>query len=155
MASIDRTAYPRLRTRLTDKELEADYALSDAEVLFVRRHARGDAGRLPLAILLKTRQRLGYFVALSDVPDQIRLPVANALGLAEQSELVDEVGRPATVHRYRDAIRDRLCSRPFSYGGREIVIGTVHRAAQTMSDPADLISASVEALAKERIELPA
>jgi TnpA family transposase len=98
---------------------------------------------------------LGYFVALSDVPNQIRLHVANALGLAEQTELVDGVGRPATVHRYRDAIREHLGSRPFSHGGREIVIATVHGAAQTMSDPADLISASAEALVKERIELPA
>jgi TnpA family transposase len=155
MASIDRTAYPRLRSQLTDKELEADYALSEDETLFVRRHARGDVGRLSLAVLLKTRQRLGYFVALSDVPNQIRLHVANALGLAEHTELVDGVGRPATVHRYRDAIREHLDSRPFSHGGREIVIATVHRAAQTMSDPADLISASAEALVKERIELPA
>jgi hypothetical protein len=122
---------------------------------FVRHHARGDAGRLSLAILLKTRQRLGYFVALSDVHDQIRLHFAGTLGVAEQTPLVDEVGRPATVHRYRNAIRDRLGSRPFSHGGRAIVIGAVHRAAQTMSDPADLISASVEALAKEHVELPA
>jgi len=155
MASIERTAYPRLGARLTDQELEAGYALSDEETAFVRRHARGDSGRLSLAILLKTRQWLGYFVALSDVPDQVRLHIAEALGLADQNALVDEVGRPAAVHRYRDAIRDRLGSRPFSHGGRPIVIGTVHRVAQTMSDPADLISASVEALAKERIELPA
>ncbi|MCP4306640.1 MAG: Tn3 family transposase, partial [bacterium] len=155
MASIERTAYPRFGARLTDKELEADYALSDEETLFVRRHARGDSGRLSLAVLLKTRQWLGYFVALSDVPNQIRLHIAGALSLAEQTALADEVGRPATVHRYRDAIRERLGSRPFSHGGRPIVIGTVHRAAQTMSDPADLVSASVEALAKERVELPA
>jgi TnpA family transposase len=155
MAAIDRTAYPRLGTQLTAKELEADYALGDEERLFVRRHAHGDAGRLSLAILLKTRHRLGYFVALSDVPDQIRRHVAGVLDLSEQTPLVDEVGRPATAHRYRDVIRDRLGSRPFSHGGRQIVIGVVHRAAQTMSDPADLISASVEALIKERIELPA
>jgi len=35
------------------------------------------------------------------------------------------------------------------------VIGAVQRAAQTLSDPADLISVSFEAPAKERIELPA
>jgi hypothetical protein len=155
MASIERTAYPRLGARLTDKELKADYALGEDEMAFVRRHARGDSGRLSLAVLLKTRQRLGYFVALCDVPHQIRLHVANVLGLAEQTELVDSVDRRATVHRYRDAIREYSRSRPFSHGGREIVIATVRHAAQTMSDPADLISASVEALVKERIELPA
>lgn len=154
MASIERTAYPRLGVHLTDKELEADYTLGEGEVAFVRRHARGDVGRLSLAVLLKTRQRLGYFAALSDIPNPIRPHIANALGFAAQTDRVDGVGRPATVHRYRDAIRAYLGSRPFSHGGREIVIATVRHAAQTMSDPADLISASVEALVKERIDLP-
>ena len=155
MASIERTAYPRFRTQLAEKELEADYTPNDDEADFVRRNARGDAGRLALAVLLKTRQRLGYFVALAEVPERIRLHVANALGLAERTALADGVARPATLHNYREAVRERLGSRPFSHGGRAIVIATVHRAAQTMSDPADLISASVEALVKARIELPA
>ncbi len=155
MASIERTAYPRLRSKLTDQELETDYTLTDDEVAFVRQHAHGDVGRLSMAVTLKTRQRLGYFLALADVPGQIRLHVAKTLGLGDQAELVDGIARPATAHRYREAIREHLGSRPFSHGGREVVIRTVHRAAQTMSDPADLISASVEALVTERIEIPA
>ena len=89
MAAIERTAYPRPRSPLTDKELAADYTLSDDEVSFVRRHARGGRGRLSLAVLLKTRQRLGYFLALSEVPDQIRLYIAKTLALVEQTRLVD------------------------------------------------------------------
>jgi hypothetical protein len=155
MASIDRTAYPRLRAQLTDAELEADYTLSEDEAAFVRRHARGGVGRLSMAVSLKTRQRLRYFPALTDVPDQVRIHIANGLDLDDQTELVDGVAQSTTLHRYREAIRKRLGSRPFSHGGREVVIKTVHRVAQTMSDPADLISASVEALIKARIELPA
>jgi hypothetical protein len=155
MASIDRTAYPRFRGPLTDAELEVGFTLSDGDEVFVRQNARGAVGRLSLTVSLKTRQWLGYFAALTDVPDQIRLHIAIGLGLGEPVELLDGVAQPKTLFRYRQAIREHLGSRPFSHGGREVVIRTVHRAAQVMSDPADLISASVEALVKEGIELPA
>ena len=155
MASIDRTAYPRFRGQLTEAELTADFTLSEDEEVFVRRRAHGEGGRLSMALSLKTRQHLGYFPALEEVPDQIRRHIAKALGFDDETVLVDGVARPATVHRYRKAIRKHLGSRAFSHGGREVVIRTVHRAAQVMSDPADLISASVEALVKEGIELPA
>ncbi len=114
MASIDRTAYPRFRGLLTEAELETDFALSDAEEAFVRRYAHGKVGRLSLAVSLKTRQFLGYFPALEDVPDQIRQHVAKVLGFDEQTALVGGAARPATVHRYREAIRKHLRSRPFS-----------------------------------------
>jgi hypothetical protein len=123
------------------------------------RHLRARARRLEPEIGQISRghvkQGLGFFPALEDVPDQIRRHVAKVLGFDDETVLVDGVALPATVHRYREAIRKYLGSRPFSHGGREVVIRTVHRAAQVMSDPADLISASVEALVKERIELPA
>lgn len=52
MASIDRTAYPRFRGQLTDAELEAEFNLSEDDEAFVRRHARGEAGRLSMAVTL-------------------------------------------------------------------------------------------------------
>jgi TnpA family transposase len=155
MASLERTAYPRIGNRLNDKELEAGYALSEQERSFIRRHSRGDTGQLSLAIVLKTRQQVGYFPALADVPDRIRLHLARLLGIAEHTPLVDEVRRPATLHRYRTAVRARLGSRPFLDGGQEIITTCVRRCARTMSDPADLISAAVEALFKANVELPA
>ncbi len=46
MASLERTAYPRIGNRLNDKELEAGYALSEQKCRFIRRHSRGDTGQL-------------------------------------------------------------------------------------------------------------
>lgn len=122
MASIDCTAYPRFRGQFTDAELAANFTLSEDENAFVRRYAHGEVGRFSLAIGLKTRQFLGYFSALEDVPDQIRRHVAKVLGFDEETALVDGLARPATVHRYREAIRKHLGSRPFFHGGREVVI---------------------------------
>ena len=45
MASLDRTAYPRLRAQLTDAELEADYTRSEDEAAFVRQGGATDARR--------------------------------------------------------------------------------------------------------------
>lgn len=56
MTAIDRTAYPRPGERLTGEELDARYRVSDADHAFIRANARGDAGRLTLATLLKARQ---------------------------------------------------------------------------------------------------
>ena len=96
MASIDRTAYPRLRAQLTEAELEADYTLSEDEETFVHRNVRGGVGRLSMAVSLKTRQRLGYFPALTDVPDQVRRHIANGLGLEGRVELLDGVTQATT-----------------------------------------------------------
>ena len=116
MASIDRTAYPRFRGPFTNAELEADFALSDGDKAFVRRHARGAIGRLSVAVSLKTRQWLGYFPALTDVPDQVRTYLADELGLGEQVERLDDLDQTRTLYRYRQAIRTHLGSRPFSHG---------------------------------------
>ena len=51
MASIDRTAYPRLRNRLSDEERAERYGLSEEERDFVRTSARGDKQRLTLALM--------------------------------------------------------------------------------------------------------
>ncbi len=71
MASIDRTAYPHFNKRLSDKELSNCYGLNDEEQDFIHRYARNDRGYLVLSVILKTRQRLGYFAALQNVPNQI------------------------------------------------------------------------------------
>ena len=155
MASLDRTAYPRLGKRLSDEELSACYELSEEEQDFVRRNAHKDNGRLTLAILLKTRQQLGYFPDLAEVPDQIKMHLAKQLEVVIDTVLIGEAHHRPTLHRYRNAIRAQLGSTVFSDGGRNRVADCVRQAAQTMSDPADLINVAVEELIKANIELPA
>jgi Domain of unknown function (DUF4158) len=61
MTAIDRTAYPRPGARLSREELGARYDLTETDLTFVHANARGDVGRLLLAVLLKARQDFGYF----------------------------------------------------------------------------------------------
>ena len=71
MASIERTAYPRLNTKLTEKELAELYQPSESEFAFVRYHAKGASQRLTLLLLLKCHQHLGYLPAVKDIPQQL------------------------------------------------------------------------------------
>jgi hypothetical protein len=75
MTAIDRAAHPRPEVRLTREELNERYHLSDPELAFIHASARGDTGRLWLAILLKSRRNFGYFPA----PDAIHAGTAEHL----------------------------------------------------------------------------
>ncbi len=155
MTSIDRTAYPRVNKQLSGKELSACYELDYNEHRFVRRHARNDRGYLVLAVMLKTRQQLGYFVALEKVPGSILDYLAGQLEVSRDAWLVDEAHFAKTIHRYRTACRKWLGSAAFSNSDRQLIVGRIHKAAYTMSDPADLINVAVEVLNKANVELPA
>jgi hypothetical protein len=81
MASIERTAYPRFKPSLAATELHTLYCPTDDERALITTHARGDAQQLTLLTLLKCQQHLGYFPALAEVPEQIRVYLCQQLHL--------------------------------------------------------------------------
>src|ERR1039458_7968818 len=80
MSNIHETAYPRFKPELTQRELDDIYTPSQDELTFARCNARTIPARLSLLILLKTIQRLGYFVRLAEVPPLILSHIAKCLG---------------------------------------------------------------------------
>ena len=155
MASIERTAYPRFKQKLTKTELKQLYQPSDEEIHFVRRHARGERQQLTLLILLKAHQYLGYAPPLNEVPKQVRNYLCVDLGLIpDVVGLLDSVSKKS-LYRYRQAIRARLSVRSWSDGGLTVARCAIEVAATTMSDPADLINVAIETLIAHRYELPA
>ncbi len=155
MASIERTAYPRLHSRLNEEERNTRYKLRGGEQDFVRDNARGSEQRLTLALMLKTFRHLGYFPELSEIPDQLRGFVCQQMEFPPDTPLLDGAQRKATLSRYRQSIRERLGSTVYGEGGAKRLRCVIETAAQTMSDPADLINVAVEDLVKVNIELPA
>ena len=103
----------------------------------------GDTGRLVWATLLKARRDLGCFPALEAVNSGILTHLAVQLGLAVVRSSFDELRRTKSLYRYQAAVRLHLSVT--AYGD----------AAETMSDPADLINRSIEALRAASIDLPA
>ncbi|MFQ5675733.1 MAG: Tn3 family transposase [bacterium] len=156
MASIERTAYPRFKQNLTPTELENLYQPSDSEINFVLRHARGNPQQLTLLVLLKTHQHLGYVPTSQEVPLQIQHYLSGCLGFGENLRVLSETSaNKKSFYRYRMAIRSFLGIRSWSQGGEDIATKTVQNAADTMSDPADLINVAIETLIHNRYELPA
>ena len=155
MTAIDRTAYPRPGARLTREELDERYALTDSDFAFVHSTARGEKGRLLLAVLLKVRQDLALFPALDEVHAGTVAHLAAQLGTAPPGAWADGARRTKSLYRYQAAVRAYLSITPYDDTAERMVTDTVFAAAETMSDPADLINRAVEALQAAVIDLPA
>jgi hypothetical protein len=69
--AIHETAYPRLRNRLSEAELEKIFQPTPDEISFCRKKTKSPATRIGMLLLLKVFQRLGYFPQLSDVDAKI------------------------------------------------------------------------------------
>lgn len=155
MTAIDRTAYPRPGERLTREELDNRYILSETDLAFIRATARGDAGRLTLAALLKSRQNIGFFPAPLEIHPGTIAHLASQLALRAVPQMLDDTSRRTTLHHYRAAVRAYLNVSIYVAAGEQLVTATVLEAATTMSDPADLINRAIEALGKAATDLPA
>jgi TnpA family transposase len=155
MTAIDRTAYPRPGKKLAREELDTRYSITETDLAFIRTTARGDAGRLTLAALLKARQDLGYFPSPTDIHTDTLAHLASQLGLDATTTVLKETSRKTTLHHYRAAARTYLKASIYSEAGEKLVTATVIDAAATMSDPADLINTAIEALSKAAVDLPA
>src|SRR5438067_6759777 len=68
MTAIERTAYPRFKQILSAKDLAEVYTPTPQERLVAHRSTKGRVAEVGFLILLKTYQRLGHFVPLSEVP---------------------------------------------------------------------------------------
>ena len=68
MPGIRDTAYPQLKSTPSAKELEEVYTPNLVELGWAEKRTRERTPRVGLLVLLKTFQRLGYFVMLSEVP---------------------------------------------------------------------------------------
>lgn len=73
------TAYPRFKSCLTPVELERFYTPTEEEQTFCTNVARAPTSRLGFVILLKTFQRLGYFVPSNEVPEAIIEHIATTI----------------------------------------------------------------------------
>lgn len=70
MTSIDRTAYPSLKTTqiISQKTLSENYSLNKHELDYIQSSVRTNKLRLHFALQFKTFQNLGLFIDLEKVP---------------------------------------------------------------------------------------
>ena len=154
MTAIDRTAYPRLGLRLNHEELGSRYTLTEADIAFVCANTRGEVGSLVLAMLLKTRQDFGCFPALGEMHLDTVAHLASQLG-SRPTAWPGETFGSTSLYRYQAAVRTHLSVTPYGSAAEELVTRSTLEAAESMSDPADLINRALETLQVASIDLPA
>ena len=148
MASIERTAYPRFKSALTARELEALYCPTEEDCAFVAAQTADPAQQLILLARLKCQQHLGYVPTVEEIPASIRLYLCQQLHLPATTAWTPET--QISRHRQRLAIRAYLQISSYSHGGEQVVAQEIERAAYTMSRPADLINVAIEHLVVQR-----
>lgn len=86
MSGIRDTAYPQMKSAPSARELADVYTPNFVELVWAEKRTRESAPRVGLLALLKTFQRLGYFVSLPEVPRPILEHVAQCAGYGSLPE---------------------------------------------------------------------
>ncbi|MGW1617079.1 DUF4158 domain-containing protein [Streptomyces sp. NPDC002285] len=106
MASVERTAYPRFKRIISERELAQFFTPDEVEIVWAAKRTRGrPESLLTLLVLLKSCARLGYFPGLDEVPVVVIAHVRAAAGSPEDAVPGAE---ERTAKRYRSWIREYL-----------------------------------------------
>jgi hypothetical protein len=152
--SVAETAYPRLKSHLTTKELQEIYTPTNKDLKLALDQTRTADNRINFLILLKTFQRLGYFVLLQSVPEQIIKHIGDYLKLSITPKTLAKYDVSITKYRHTVAIREYLEIKSYGVQARRLIISSIAQAAITKHDLADLINVAIEELIHHRYELP-
>jgi TnpA family transposase len=154
LPSAHDTAYPRLKSSLSEKELNEIYTPTAEEFDLAHSVAHNTAMRIAFLVLLKTFQRLGYFLPLHKVPRQIAEHISLIYGVhygAMEWEAYDGSG---SRHRHIARIREHLAVKSFDERGQKILSTIIQQGALLREDLVDIINIAIEELVRQDYELP-
>lgn len=150
------TAYPRFKTRLTPAELDRFYTPTDDELAFCANAARTPTTLLGFVVLLKTFQRLGYFVLSNQVPESVIEHIAKAIRYNNPDrEDLRRYDKSEARRKHLAVVREFLDVKPFTARDKSLLRATLSEAALTKEDVADIVNVGIEILVRHRYELPA
>jgi TnpA family transposase len=155
MASIHETAYPRIKSMPSTKDLIEVYTPSLEERQWAEQNTRQDFSNFVLLVQLKVVQRLGYFLRIREIPEPILRHVANLLEFAHFSEVLHGYDSSGSRQRHLKLIRQHLGITPVGDETLAYVRQVALEAAATKEEHADIINIILEKLTQERFELPA
>lgn len=149
MSSIEKTAYPRFPTKrkIKSTELNHSYSLRDDEISLINRTSKTDKSRFNLAIQLKTFQRLGYFIEIDKVPDEIIVHIRQSLKYHYRLK-PGYRNKNKSVYRHRQKIREFLHVKHWGYEeidgqtthqGRKLAIQCAYEISHSMNNIPDII----------------
>jgi hypothetical protein len=154
MSTVQETAYPQLKRHSSAQELSAIYTPSPDELALAQRQTRNPVTQLGFLIQLKTFQRLGYVIKMSDVPPQIRDHITQISHLTDHLVSLEDYDPSKTNQRHLAVIREYLQIHIFDVEAEKLTKDAMTKASQIKHDLVDLINVAIEALAEQRYELP-
>lgn len=155
MTAIHETAYPRLKTEYSLEELTAVYTPSSAEIDYVFNLYRQVGPRTFMLVKLKLLQRLGYFVPLASVPDEIIEHICSQANLRKPAKRAisqyDQSGTRALQHQ---RLRAYLGLQLVDQKAEKWLENAATHAARTKQELPDIINVLIEELVQRKYELP-
>jgi TnpA family transposase len=154
LPTIHDTAYPRLKISISEKELNEIYTPTADEFDLAHSLTHSTAMRIGFLVLLKTFQRLGYFVPTHKVPRPIAEHISLIYGV--HYEAMEWEAYDASGVRYRHIARicEYLGVRKFDETAQVALSAAVRQAALLREDLVDIINIVIEELVRRRYELP-
>ncbi|NBD32637.1 MAG: Tn3 family transposase, partial [Cyanobacteria bacterium] len=154
MPTVAETAYPRLKNQIREKELIEIYTPTQEELNLANAYTRKGVTKLGFLVLLKTFQKLGYFVSPTTVPQRIIQHISQCATLVCPPEALLSYETSGTRWRHMILIREYLSVHPYGAEARRIIVKSIAEAARTKNDLADLINIAIEELVHYCYELP-
>lgn len=148
------TAYPRLKSSITTYQLERWYTPTTEEQDFCSKSLRDGQYKLGFFLLLKTFQRLGYFVTTDQIPGSIVNHIAGIEGLKAEQQQLSTYDSSRTRRHHINLIRTFLNVTTFAVKGKLVMIQAMAAYATTKNELSDIINVAIESLIKHRFELP-
>ena len=108
MPGMHETVYPRFKSNISEKELNDIYTPTQAEIKFSREVTRGENARFCFLIMLKSFQRLGYFVAPVNIPQTIIQHISTITNIVISSGDIENYNKSGSRLRHVQVIREYL-----------------------------------------------
>jgi len=155
MPTVYQTAYPTLKSEITQESLDDGFQVTTAEKRFVSRHCRSkSAAHLGMMIQLKVVQRLGRFLPYAKIPSAVIKYIRAQLGSTIKLRQLKSYFNLGTKDKHVKSIRRCLKLTPYNASAAEQVRLWAIEAAKTKESVADILNVSLERLIQGSIELP-
>ena len=154
MISPADTAYPVLSDGPSQSELAEAYTPDLFELKFAESRTREASPRIALLAMLKTFQRLGYFVKLADIPQVILRKIAQTGGYEGLPAGLDDYDQSTLRVRHMALVRSWTGVSAFDRQALKTVVKSCVDASRVREDLADIINIAIEELLRKRYELP-
>lgn len=155
MSSVNETAYPRLNTEISEKELIAQFTPTTNEIQIISSQYRQVATQAILLIQLKLLQRLGNFIAVTEIPQVIIEHICQRLKTRTPLKRVlvkYELSGSKWIHQ--NFLRNYVNIRELAQSDQDWLFDVAIQTAHTKQEIADIINVLIEELAHHRFELP-